>query len=454
MRRRPEGCVFEEGVITMASPPFTAQWHARTTYTFALLRRPCAAIFLLVVILVTAACGGASGSASGSGSSSTPQVIKIGSIHPLTGALAGDGKQMDEAVKMAIDDINASGGIKSLGGARLAIDSVDTQGDPNVAQSEAQRLVNDGVAAMVGTYQSDATAEVAKVAERARIPLVIDVTAADDIMQQGYRFSFRIQPNATAMGTYGARYLKAISDAAGSPVKTVAYIHEGSDFGTSVFKAFQAEAAKEGIQVVKEIKYNAFNVSDLTLELTQLKAANPDVIAATGYYKDSLLVAQNAAAVMPHVKAMYGVANGAFDLPQFPKDAGKAGSFYFSSNYHWNALSSDANKIRSEFQAKYNDEMRTPAVFSYVAVQVIANALERARSTDAQALRNAIAQTSLNTSIFPFSGPIEFDSHGENKNAQPILMQVQNGNVMQVYPDQYAQAKPIFPATPWSGGTK
>ena len=60
----------------------------------------------------------------------------------------------------------------------------------------------------------------------------------------------------------------------------------------------------------------------------------------------------------------------------------------------------------------------------------------------------------LNTSIFPFSGPIEFDSHGENKNAQPIVMQVQNGNVMQVYPGQYAQAKPIFPATPWSGGTK
>jgi branched-chain amino acid transport system substrate-binding protein len=445
--------------MTMASPPFTMQrrnnkQHAWMTRMGAFLGGPRTAIFLLVVLLVTAACGGTSGSSSAGGSSATPQVIKIGSIHPLTGALAGDGKQMDEAVKMAIDDINAAGGIKSMGGAKLAIDSVDTQGDPNVAQNEAQRLVNDGVAAMVGTYQSDATAEVAKVAERAQIPLVIDVTAADDILQQGYKYTFRIQPNATEMGTYGARYLKAISDAAGVSVKTVGYIHEESDFGTSVFKAFQAEAAREGIQVVKEIKYNAFNVSDLTLELAQLKAANPDVIAATGYYKDSLLVAQNAAAVMPNVKAMYGVANGAFDLPQFPGDAGKAGNFYFSSNYHWNANSSDANKIRSEFQAKYNDEMRTPAVFSYVAVQVIADALERAKSANPQALRDAIAQTSLNTSIFPFSGPIQFDSNGENKNAQPIVMQVQNGSVVQVYPDQYAQAKPIFPATPWSGGTK
>ncbi len=177
--------------MTMASPPFTMQrrnnkQHAWMTRMGAFLGGPRTAIFLLVVLLVTAACGGTSASSSAGGSTSTPQVIKIGSIHPLTGALAGDGKQMDEAVKMAIDDINAAGGIKSMGGAKLAIDSVDTQGDPNVAQNEAQRLVNDGVAAMVGTYQSDATAEVAKVAERAQIPLVIDVTAADDILQQGY----------------------------------------------------------------------------------------------------------------------------------------------------------------------------------------------------------------------------------------------------------------------------
>lgn len=411
-------------------------------------------LLLVTTIFMLAACGGSSPNPPAGGTGNTPQTIKIGSLHPLTGALAGDGKQMDQAVQQAIDDVNAAGGIKALGGAKLAIDSADTQGKPAVAQSEAQRLIDDKVAALIGTYQSAATAGVARTAERAQVPLVIDVTAADNILTQGYTYTFRIQPNATAMGTYGAQYLKQIADAAGTPVKTIAYIHEQSEFGTSVFTAFKAEAEKQGMQVVKEIKYDAFTVSDLTGELAQIKQASPDILAVTGYYKDSLLLAKNAAAVTPSVKAVYGVADGAFDLPQFPGDAGKAGNYYFSSNYHFDAGSSDATKIRDAFKAKTGEEMRTPAVFSYQAVMVIANALEHAKSADPKALRDAIAQTSLDTTLFPFAGPIQFDSKGENKNAQPILMQVQNGSVVQVYPQKYGQAKPIYPATPWSGGSK
>ncbi len=419
------------------------------------LKKVSLSIMLFVTTLfVLAACGGSASSSSSSGASGAPQVIKIGSLHPLTGPLAGDGKQMDQAVQQAIDNVNAAGGIKSLGGAKLQIDSADTQGKPDVAQSEAQRLIGDKDAALIGTYQSDVTAEVARTAERAQVPLVIDVTAADNILTQGYTYSFRLQPNATNIGTHGAQYLKQISQAAGVPIKTIAYIHESSDFGTSVFSAFKAEADKEGFQIVKEIKYNAFTVSDLTDEVTQAKQANPDILVATGYYNDSLLLAKDAAAVMPNVKAVYGVANGAFDLPQFPGDAGKAGNYYFSANYHFDAGSSDVTKIRDAFKAKTGQEMRTPAVFAYQAVLVIADALERAKSADSKALRDAIAQTSLNSTLFPFSGPIQFDSKGENINSQPILMQVQNGAVAQVYPEKYAQAKPVFPATPWSGGSK
>ena len=408
-------------------------------------------ILLVTTICMLAACGNTTSTSS---TGNAPQTIKIGSLHPLTGAFAGDGKQMDQAVQQAINDVNAAGGIKSMNGAKLAIDSADTQGKPDVAQSEAQRLINDKVAALVGTYQSAATAGVARTAERAQVPLVIDVTAASNILTQGYTYTFRLQPNATVMGTDGAQYLKQLADTSGKPVKTIAYIHEQSEFGTSVFTAFKAEAEKEGLQVVKEIKYNAVTASDLTGELTQIKQANPDILAVTGYYKDGLLLAKNAAAVTPNVKAIYGVADGAFDLPQFPTDAGKDGSYYFSSNYHFDAASSDASKVRDAFKAKTGQEMRTPAVFSYASVMVIADALERAKSTDAKALRDAIAQTTLNTSIFPFSGPIQFDGKGENKSAQPILMQVQSGKVVQVYPQKYAQAKPIYPATPWSGGSK
>lgn len=405
------------------------------------------ALLLVVVALISVACGG--GGASQGESSET---IKIGSLHPLTGPLAVDGKLMDQAVKMAVEDINKAGGIESMGGAKLEVVSGDTRAEPETASSEAQRMIDEGAVALIGPYTSATAATIARTAERSQVPFIIDVATADSILEQGYRYTFRIQPGSRTMGEFGARYLKEISEAQGSPVESVAYIHESSEFGTSVFEAFQEEAQREGIEVAREITYDALNVSDLTSELTQAKAANADAIVATGYYRDGLLLAQAAANVKPDVKAVYGVANGAFDLDTFPEDAGDNGNYYLSSNYHYDATSDRARELRQRFQERTGESMRTAAVFSYQAVEVIADALERAGSSEPQELRNAIAETSLETELFPFDGPIKFNERGQNVNAQPIVMQVQDGEVVQVYPERYAQEEPIFPATPWSEG--
>lgn len=401
-------------------------------------------VLLAAIAFVTVACGGGGSSQGGS------ETIQIGSLHPLTGPLAVDGKRMDQAVKMAVKDINAAGGIKSMDGAKLKVASGDTKGEPETASSEAQRMTGEGAVALVGPYTSATAATVARAAERSQVPFVIDVATADSLLDQGYKYTFRIQPGSTSMGEFGARYLSAIAESKGSPVKTVAYIHESSEFGTSVEEAFEKEARKEGIQVVKNISYDALNASDLTSELTQAKAANPDVIVATGYYNDGLLLAKAAADVKPDVKAVYGVANGAFDLDQFPEDAGDNGNNYLSSNYHFDATSDRVKELRGKFEKQTGDKMRTAAVFSYQAVEVIADALERAGSSDPKKLRDAIAETSLKTDLFPFDGPIKFDAKGQNVNAQPIVMQVQDGQVVQVYPEKYAQNAPEFPATPWS----
>lgn len=404
------------------------------------------AFLLVVVAFVVVACGGGGPSQGGS------ETIKIGSLHPLTGPLAVDGKRMDDAVKMAVKDINEAGGIESMDGAKLEVVSGDTKGEPETASSEAQRMTGEGAVALVGPYTSATAATVARTAERAQVPFVIDVATADSLLEQGYRYTFRIQPGSKDMGEFGARYLKEIAEAQGSPVESVAYIHESSEFGTSVFEAFQEEAQREGIEVVREISYDALNVSDLTSELTQAKAADPDVIVATGYYNDGLLLAKAAADVKPDVQAVYGVANGAFDLDTFPEDAGGNGNYYLSSNYHYDATSDRVKELRSRFEEQTGESMRTSAVFSYQAVEVIADALERAGSSEPQEVRDAIAETSMETELFPFSGPIEFDEKGQNVNAQPIVMQVQGAEVVQVYPEEFAQEQPQYPAVPWSEG--
>lgn len=186
--------------------------------------------------------------------------------------------------------------------------------------------------------------------------------------------------------------------------------------------------------------------------MTQAAAAQPDAIVVTGYYADGLILTSNLSSVRPAVEGIYGVANAAFDAPQFPEDAGDSGNGFLSTNYHWDATSERAQDIRERFQERTGQEMRTEAMYSYQAVEVIADALERAGSSEAQALRDAISEISLETDLLPFPGPIEFDDTGQNVNARPISMQVQEGEVLQVYPEEFAEQPPEFPTVPWDEG--
>jgi branched-chain amino acid transport system substrate-binding protein len=407
------------------------------------------AVVATALALAVSGCGSDNSSSAGSGGSNggSSKTISIGSLHPLSGALAGAGKPMDQAVQMAVDDINGAGGITSMGGAKLKVESADTQGKAEAGQSEASRLISAGVAALVGTYQSDVTTNVASVAERSQVPLVIDVAVADQILQQGYKYTFRIQPDATSMGTKGADDLADIGKQQSSPVTKVAYIHVQGDFGDSVFKAFQKEAQSKGIQVVKEVSYAA-TISDATTQVSEAAAAKPDAIVATGYFPDSLLIAKSVAAAQPPVKAVYGIANGGFDDERFPASAGVAGNKILSANYHFDASSDAVKDVRQRFQTKYGQPMQTAAVLSYQAVKVIAKALEDGKSSEPKKLRDAISKVSIDKPLLAFNGPITFDDKGQNKNAGPIVMQVQGGKVEQVFPKEFKTVDLVWPAVP------
>lgn len=399
----------------------------------------------LVGPLVLTACGDSGNGAPSATGGGSGETIKIASLHPLSGAAAADGQQMDNGAKLAVEAINTAGGIKSLGGAKLELVSADSQGKPEVGQSEAQRLIQEGVVGIVGTYQSAVSANVATVAERNKVPFVIDVSSADSILSQGYKYTFRVQPSASVIGEQGAQYLFDMSKAAGQPVKKVAFLHEQGPFGSGVRDAFTKKANELGFEVGPAISYDAASVADLTTQVTQVKASDADVLAVAGYYRDGVLVAKAVNSVKPPVNAVYGVANGAFDLPQFPKDAGEAGEGYFDANYHPDYTKQETKDLAALYKSKHNDDIRTGAVLSYDAVRVLADAMERAKSKEPAKIRDAIAQTSLE-SLMAQSGPIAFDEKGENKGAIPILMQVQKGVINQVWPADLAQAEPTFPA--------
>jgi branched-chain amino acid transport system substrate-binding protein len=251
------------------------------------------------------------------------------------------------------------------------------------------------------------------------------------------------------MGVNAAQYLAAFIEQSGEDLSTIAYLHQDDAFGNSVYDAFAAEAEGLGLEIVETIPYNAFEVSNLTTEMARVDASGADVLINTGYYNDGVLVARDALATEPGVRVLMGVAQAAFDEPQFPEDVPDGSEYVLGSNYHPDATSDRVNQLREDFRSEFGETMRSGAVFSYQAVEVIADALERACSTDPTEVRDAISETSFDDPLLAFAGPIEFDDTGENVNAIPIVMQVQDGAPLQVWPEEFAEAELIFPRVPW-----
>lgn len=296
---------------------------------------------------------------------------------------------------------------------------------------------------LVGTYQSSVSSNVSVVAERNEVPFVMDVTAADEIFQHGYRYSFRVQPGNGAIATSAAEFLTKVSEQAGKPVRKVAIMHEQTDFGTGAADAFTEAATDLGLEVAPRISYDATTASDFTSQITQVKASGADVLAVSGYYSDSLLIAQAINAVKPDLDAVWGVSNGAYDQPKFVSDAGPIGENYFSTNYHFDAQNPETRQLREEYQRRYGAPMRTGAVLAYDAVQTIAAGVEHAGSTDPVAVRNAIAKVKVDP-LTVGDGPVRFGRDGENVNSAAVLMQIQNGRVKQVYPPRKAESDPDY----------
>jgi branched-chain amino acid transport system substrate-binding protein len=280
-------------------------------------------------------------------------------------------------------------------------------------------------------------------AEKLQIPYVVTVAVADEVTSRGFKYTFRVQPSAEQMASQTVKYVSEIAKATGQTVKTIAYLHDDTAFGTSLAGHVKKYAPNYGMEVIVDVAYSP-RAADVSTEVGKIKAAGADVVMDTGYFGDGVRVLKTMRDVRIKSKGIIGCGNGAFSHPKFVEELGKLTENVMDGNYCANPRSPLTKKAFANYKAAYGTEMGPSTVFSYQPVYVLADALERAKSTDREAVREALSKTNLAEHILP-QGPIVFGPDGQNKNAQAAMMQILGGKIVTVWPEAYAEGKCIFP---------
>lgn len=375
-----------------------------------------------------------------SGTGGESDTIKIGSVHPLTGSYAYEAQSIINAQQLAVDEINAAGGIKSMGGKKLELVIGDSQGSADIGASETERLISENVAVVTGTFQSGVTLTCMQKAEQNQVPFLVTVSNNVAMFENGFEYCFRIQPNADV---FAEDFIQYISEVKTENIKTAVLLHEDSITGTDSADIIEENMDKTGIELLDRITYSS-NTSTLSTEVTKLAELQPDLLITIGYFADTSLLVKEMNERGIEFKMVCGVANGGISDSKFVTDFGDSVENFLDLNYRFNPNNEKTTDLLASYKEKYDDEMSVHAVWGYESIYVIADALERAGSTDTEKVKTALEETSIEDHVLAQVGAIQFDEKGENINAAGVLVQIQNGKHVVVYPKEFAEAELII----------
>lgn len=380
-------------------------------------------------------------------------VVKIGNVEPLSGPSASVGQQGKNAREMAVAEINAAGGIKALGGAKLELVYADSKSDPNVGVTETERLINtDKVNIVTGCWNSGVTYPSTAVAERYGIPFVVPVSVRDTITERGFKYVFRIAAKDSWWTRDQFTFLKDMKAEFKTELKTVAFVYENGDWGTGFAAQWKKLAQEAGFEVVLDEPYPS-TATDLTPVVNKIRRAKPDVLLLTSNAADAILITNTLADYKVTPKVVLGSGGGHAD-PTFISGT-KDNSRYMFDIVEWetDVNKPNAKETNDKYKAKYGSNLTGEAVDAYVAMYVIADALERAGSLEPAKIRDALAATNLSkgpAAIVAYDS-IQFDATGQNKNAALAIVQINDlGKGLEritVWPKVSRRAgyTPIFP---------
>jgi branched-chain amino acid transport system substrate-binding protein len=367
--------------------------------------------------------------------------IKIGVLHPVSGALSYSGQQGRLGAQLAIDEINGAGGIKALGGAKLEPVLGDAQSTPEGGNAEVEKMNGAGVATIVGGYGSSICLAASQTAARYDLPYIVDVGVVDAIVSRGLKNTFRFGPGFGVIAKTALDNLVTINDQAGKPAKSVMVVHEDSAFGSGLAKLLNEQLPGRGFQVLETISHPT-PTRDFNNVVLKIRAQNPDLVIPANYYNEYVLLARTMQQQRVRPKGIYSVLGGAASSYKFVKEFPEAAQYIMDCNHWFDPRNAKSAALRKTVEGK--GEFYTYEVYmNYSSVLLLADALERAASAERGKIIAALESSTFSGHVMPY-GPTKF-VNGQNQGAAPVNTQVLGNDIQVIFPDTVASAKPVFP---------
>ncbi|MBK5204297.1 MAG: ABC transporter substrate-binding protein [Polaromonas sp.] len=380
--------------------------------------------------------------------------VKIGVLLPLTGPVADIGNNSRQGMVWAVEQINASGGIKSLNGAKLELVFGDTQSTPQAGLSAMQKLLSvDRVPVVTGAYQSNVTLPTTRLAERAKVPFLVFSAIADSITQQGFKYTFRPNAAANHWATLQFDFLDWLNskktDKLGRKIQNIAFLYENTDYGQATAKNWVIDAKARGYNVVSDLSYPAGS-SNMTSTINRLRSANPDAVLLVSYVSDAIAIARTLKELSYKPPIQIATGGGHSDIAFLNSGFGVDGLFTVAN---WNDdISKDFTKTFVQGYAKrWNAQPSSHSAQGMANVYLLKEVIEKAASADPEAIRKALTSY-RSTNVPPAiagSDVVEFDEKtGQNLHSEIIMTQIVKGKYVTVFPLGAASTEPVLPKLP------
>lgn len=408
-------------------------------------------IVMVVVLFMTMTVGCATDDekpiSTGSEQANNVDKVKIGIIEPFTGGQAVQGETVRRAYEYTAKQINESGGIKSLGGAKLELIFADHQSANEVGMSETERLITqEKVSAVMGACNSGVVMAATQVTERMEVPFIVDVPAGIEITERGYDYVFRTSISALSYGDTFVDFTEYLNKNNDMQINSVATFFDDTEAGRSLVNTgIEQGAENAGMKVVASQGFPT-NVQDTSTFWGKIKASDPDVVATHISGAGTAIIATNQAADLGVNPQAFINANGALELPNWQNEVGELADGWFIM-LQWNADLPGMEELANDYLKETGAELDGFGALAMQALKIVKVALEEAGSADPKVLRDALSALEIGPGpdlIMPWT-EIKYDDKGQNVGARNIVVQWQEGKRITVFPEEVASASPIAP---------